>query len=279
MVAPSTSQRLGRFCPSLSTQRILAMLQPEAYLDDAGTHGGSVVAVLAGYVGPVSEWEQLETKWNAFLEREHLPFYHSVDSAHQREHFDGRTPEACNLLHREAVEMITARQLVAVGAGVRIEGFIKREEEMRLSAALAAPHVKFTPLPKGYFYQVYHFVLQYLGSYMKSQAPDEKLSVFCEDTPEVVGLTIQLHKWLVQRLESKYSPYFAGPPAFRPKEGYPQLQAADVLAYEMGLSLTRHFEEKERVSRKSWDALWEHAKKVTPGGDPFIWCQPWDDGL
>jgi len=253
------------------------MLVPEAYLDDSGTYGGSVVAVIAGYVGPASEWELLETRWNAFLDREDLDYYHSVDAAHQQKQFNGRTPQACNLLHREAVEMITERQLVPVGAAVRIAGFEKRYEVERRKAELAHPLIKLTPLPKAYFYQVYDWVMHYLGNYMKVQAPDEKLSVLCEDTPEVMGLTQQLHSWLLENYQEELSPYFAGPPAFRPKIGYPQVQAADVLAYEMGLSLTRHFGNSERRMRGSWQALNDHAVKVTPGGDPFIWCQPWDE--
>src|SRR4051812_11488992 len=95
----SRSTELGRLCPSSSRLRVLAML--EIYLDDAGTHDDAVTAVIAGYIGPASEWEQLETKWNALLGREDLKFYHSTDSAATFGLFAGRSHAACNALHKE----------------------------------------------------------------------------------------------------------------------------------------------------------------------------------
>src|SRR4051812_29426330 len=98
----SRSAELGRLCPSNSKLRVIAVL--ELYLDDAGSHDSAVAAALAGYIGPAAEWELLEGKWNAFLQREGLKFYHTVDCAQAVKAFAGRSHQQCNELHREAVE-------------------------------------------------------------------------------------------------------------------------------------------------------------------------------
>lgn len=279
MPAAPTSERarLTRLlCAHPSRRKVVIML--EAYLDDSGSHDDAAVAVLAGYVGPTSEWELLATDWITFLERQRLPFYHAVECAHATEHFAGRTHQACNLLHREVVEIITRRQLVAVGVGVRLEGFRRLYAEKTRQIALLHPTVHFEMVPKMQYQQLYHFALQYLGQYMKAHAPVEQVSIVCEETPGVMGLglTIEVHEHVLSSIESGLTPYFAGPPAFRPKVGFPQLQAADVFAYEMALDVGRHFEANRKHStRRAWQALWEHAATVT-GGQPMIWCQPWD---
>src|SRR5687767_1353828 len=96
-----------------------------AYFDDSGTHDdtgrleGSEVVAAAGYVGEPSEWESLESEWNAVLGRESLPFYHSVECAQQSEHFAGRSAPECNAIHRTFVEIITAHDILPIGRALK----------------------------------------------------------------------------------------------------------------------------------------------------------------
>jgi hypothetical protein len=236
----------------------------EAYFDDGSSHEDAAATVLAGYVGPASEWQLLATDWNALLKREKLPYYHSVDAAHGRKHFKGRTKEVRNALHREIVEMITRRDLVLVGAGVHLEGYRKRY------AALTPENMEAEP--KGpYFYCFYH-ALWYLSRYIRTKAA--KGTVVFEESPKVKGLTNIVWRYLnavgPEEMDIDLSS-FSGPPSFLPKLGFPQLQAADVLAYEMGLSLRRYFAHEPRPPRASWVALSNHAEKIT-GQGPMLWC-------
>jgi len=67
------------------------------------------------------------------------------------------------------------------------------------------------------------------------------------------AVALEMPEW--QRLRRR----FAGAPVLRPKEGHPQLQAADVLAYEMAVNLRRMFVPgTPQKRRRSWDALINH---------------------
>jgi hypothetical protein len=40
-----------------------------AYFDESGTHDGARVTGVSGFIGPVDEWDRLETEWASELER------------------------------------------------------------------------------------------------------------------------------------------------------------------------------------------------------------------
>jgi hypothetical protein len=50
------------------------------YIDESGTHGGSPVTIMAGYVGRLGRWKSFDPKWNRFLEQNEVrPFFHSKE--------------------------------------------------------------------------------------------------------------------------------------------------------------------------------------------------------
>src|SRR5271154_47753 len=42
-------------------------LMLKAYFDDAGTHGGSPLAVMGGLIGTIAQWDKLEDRWGKQL--------------------------------------------------------------------------------------------------------------------------------------------------------------------------------------------------------------------
>ena len=59
-----------------------------AYLDESGTHGGSPLTVMAGWVGRVERWRELDGKWGALLRRP-LPHRQPLTHIHGKELRDG----------------------------------------------------------------------------------------------------------------------------------------------------------------------------------------------
>lgn len=62
-----------------SKLRTIAVLNFTGYFDESGTHAGSRVIVVAGYVSPEREWRRLEIKWKKRLRREGAKYYHTTD--------------------------------------------------------------------------------------------------------------------------------------------------------------------------------------------------------
>jgi len=235
----------------------------EAYFDDGHSHDNASAVVLAGYVGTTAEWGLLADEWNDFLERAGIPYYHSVESAHARRHLEGRSTQACNALHREAVEIITRRELFLIGTGVEIAKY------RRIESRLWPTHTKSVPHPE--YHHCFHQALGYLSRFMRARAPAEKVSLTIEETPTGQRIALDSYDILATGVDPDLDmACFACPPGFRPKLACPQLQVADVIAYEMGLSLRRYFEPDGRPPRGSWSALWKHAERLT--GEPMLWC-------
>jgi hypothetical protein len=226
-----------------------------AYFDEGGTHNDSAVAVLCGYFGPASEWKALSEDWQALLARENLPYYHAVDSAHAAGHFKGKSLRECNRVHREVVEIITRRGLVGIGAGVRLAEFRHLYEQVRQETQLKA-------VQKPEYHFCFRQALTYLGQHTRKTFPNEQVSLIFEETSGVMGRVLDVFEGLSKDLTFS----FAGPPLFSPKMGNPQLQAADVLAYEMALDLRRNFQPtRTHASRGAWLALADHATKQASG--------------
>jgi hypothetical protein len=234
-----------------------------AYFDDSGTHDdtgtapGSEIVAAAGYVGTPEAWAPFESEWNALLKTHQLRFYHSVDCAHMCAQFEGWDSDRSSALHRAFVEVITRHAIVAVGFATQTASFKELydhtfKEQQRI--------------PKPGYYHALMNAWRLLGIYVNSSLLvdwpplDDQVSIVVEDSPKTQQWTMKAYAALmalpeVQRLRK----HFAGPPSFRSKEGNPQIQAADVLAYEMALNLRRAYAPAPVPKpRASWNALVQH---------------------
>lgn len=78
----------------------------ETYFDESGTHQGSKVLCLAGYVVESEAGKRLSDDWALMLERYGLPFFHMVDCVHGRPPFDGLTRKEQDEAERSAIRIM-----------------------------------------------------------------------------------------------------------------------------------------------------------------------------
>lgn len=263
-----TAQLAWLLFPRATPEKLLMFA---AYYDDSGTHDdtgretGSQVVVAAGYVGQPSEWQALEEEWNALLERESLKLYHAVDCVSRQHQFSGREHAECNRIHRAFIEVITARRIVAAGCALNTAPHNR-------GYRAAVPDHQAVAKP-GYFTCLFN-AWKALGAYMAAVAPNDQVSIVVEDSPKTRELTLATYDKVIELGDERgrsIGARFAGPPAFRSKEGFPQLQAADVLAYEMAVNLRRLFVSGQpNQPRRSWDALAAHAQLQSGGHSAML---------
>jgi hypothetical protein len=90
----------------------------EAYFDESGSHGGSPVLCVAGYVFEKEKCEQLDLEWRQVLKEFLIPYFHMVDCTHGKRpfaHLDLNERTACK---KEMISII--RKYMSFGTAVAV---------------------------------------------------------------------------------------------------------------------------------------------------------------
>lgn len=230
--SPRQPQRTGR-------ARIRAGCGPtvEAYLDDSGTHAGSQVSIVAGYMGMAEAWESLERRWSAVLDGGHVRFFHASAAAHFRRPFDGWTARRRDTLIRKLIDVINDTPIIGIG-----------------SALPAIEHRSFMPQEKlrrqvdAYTLNIYN-ALSILCEHAAAEHPGVPIGVTVERKPKSDGKVRaafealkRTNRWPLASL------------TIMEKAQRGALQCADLLAYETYLAA----QERGRPHRGSFVALFRN---------------------
>jgi hypothetical protein len=189
------------------------------YFDDSGTDAGSPVAVMAGYVAHVSDWNKFENNTKRLFQRESIPFFRAKFFDHRQKQFkDWSLPrqllfatEWCGYAKRHLMRGISSATIKADLADVK------------------AKHRRFPALsPQANCMQV---ALDALFSDTEIRAEIEKfgLSLIIEKSSDKVdgGIKTAIEQVVgVNDLEDKLNPV-----TFADKKKVRGLQFADYLAY------------------------------------------------
>lgn len=83
-----------------------AVMLAEVYIDESGSHAGSPVLCLAGYIFASGRANEFSQRWAKALDSYRLPFFHMVDCAHGAAPFDGLSPEQRIAVEKEMIALI-----------------------------------------------------------------------------------------------------------------------------------------------------------------------------
>jgi hypothetical protein len=103
---------------SLFLKRDDLVLMLTAYFDDSGTSPSNQVAVVAGYLGSVAQWERFNTRWAVLLRKYHVKALHRADLESFQKEFYGWTPERKTEFLKKAHAIIRACTYTAIGANL-----------------------------------------------------------------------------------------------------------------------------------------------------------------
>jgi hypothetical protein len=193
-----------------------------AYFDRSGQKGHHRCTVVAGWVTPVSKWNEFERGWHAVLERFGVPYLHMRELAHRIGPFSkwkDNEPERLEFL-KAAVDVIrgTLEYWTAVAIPHDVFAAVNKRYDL-------------TPVFKNEFVFAARECATYVGYYLTSRGPygSDDVDYVFDRGEEGVGAVVDL---------------FAGDdltiPSFKAsrdtpetgEKGLVQLQAADFLAYE-----------------------------------------------
>lgn len=123
----------------------LAMIR--AYLDESGTHKGSSLTVVAGWVGLSDAWKSFTKEWNGILKKSGTPYFHAKDPK-------------CEPLKGPLAHSIAKRKLLGVAWALAPSDF-KENTSDQFKTALGNPYstcaylctIMITRIAKRYSYE------------------------------------------------------------------------------------------------------------------------------
>jgi hypothetical protein len=194
------------------------------YFDDSGTHQDSEFAVVGGFLGSSAAWLAFETKWQAILKRNRLsaPFRMSQWS-NRAPPFHNWSEEKRRDLFNQLIGVIAAHSILAVGVALPTRMY---RELSAFSQAFTSPYGLATQLIFGGVKEI-----------IKEEQPDAvrrraKVAYVFEVGAFGSGGVKQTFDDLMN-IPPLAREYHLASLAFVGKHEFMQLQAADIVAYEL----------------------------------------------
>jgi hypothetical protein len=198
-----------------------AMIEAQAYFDESGSHDGSAILCVAGYIFRKSEAIKLGHEWRKVLRWKKLPYFHMVECAHGSGPFANLTMAERIVVQTKLIEAI--KKYAIQGLAITVN-----------PVEYATFHARL-PLVPDFYENPYAFC---------SQVVMGGVSVFIERNPYVRSMAYffeaghksayQAHEIMEGMLKlpnAKEQFRYAGH-AFVEKQKSPAIQAADLLAWQ-----------------------------------------------
>jgi hypothetical protein len=229
-----------------------------AFFDDTGTSPSQRIAAFAGYVAPMEEWTAFEGPWRDLLTEAKVPYFRAYDCVRCTGVFDGTPEEDCRRYYTQALNIITGRAIMGIGHAGR------RQDFKDYGGFNFGGGKWFTDDPFEFSVML---GLMVLAEQFIEKWPGQTMSLVCEDGKVTDNESISRAFYTLRdhpELEA-VAAVFDGPVVFRSKQHHYGLQAADVLAYELGLDLAARAggQRMDRTGayRPEFDRLSSHIEK------------------
>jgi Protein of unknown function (DUF3800) len=90
----------------------------ECYFDESGSHAGSPVLCVAGYLFERESCKALDLAWAQVLAQYKLPFFHMTACAHNQRPFDQLSRDECIESEKKMIELINNHALLGVAMAI-----------------------------------------------------------------------------------------------------------------------------------------------------------------
>jgi hypothetical protein len=217
----------------------------EAYFDESATHKGSPLMSLAGYLFEQRQSEIMADEWRAYLHSKGLPFLHMADCAPGNPPFDGLKSNERALIVSRMIGLIKQRTVQGIGVVLDLADFTRRFGDTCFF---------------GSAYTVcFHHVVRGVAMWAEKTNYQGEIAYFFEsghDSAKEANYLLNLGLRIpYMREQMRYAGH-----AFVEKKKSPQVQAADLLAWQ--LTKDAKNEREGRPRRKDFANLAEHHHNI-----------------
>lgn len=226
------------------------------YMDESGTHGGSEVVAVAGYLASYENWLRFESEWNQAMALYCVKDFHMSEfEGHFGEFADNNywTPTIRHRVIERACQICHEHSILGLGCVVSREQY---------ENALPS-HIQ-TDFRDPYFYCLYSCMYLLLNWRNDDRLTNIKPVNFLFDhKPGRFRLGSTMVTWqtfateLYQRVKGGLDDRgdVLGELTFGKRQEYPQIRAADILVYEIGRLHSQWLNASSRPLRKSMRVL------------------------
>jgi Protein of unknown function (DUF3800) len=225
-----------------ATKGLLVIFQVyNAYMDESGTHDGSPVVAVAGYIASFEQWIRLEDEWTKTLKTFGVATFHMTDFEARQGPFTRWPQERRERFLSRLINIIVDYTIVGFGCAVLREQY---ECCIPDDIKLALKHP---------YYYCLHSCLRTLLAFNDEIGPFPPGIKFLFDRkPGREGMATQMYYTLKDRVDLLG---ILGDMAFGNKQEHIPLQASDLLLYEVAKRCWHWYAEPERSIRKSLELL------------------------
>jgi hypothetical protein len=213
----------------------------ECYFDESGSHDGSPVLCVAGYVFEKSNCKALDLGWKAVLDRYRLPFFRMSACAHNQRPFDHLSRDECIEVEKAMISLVNEHALLGLAVAVNEQDYA---------------HLFEGENPGGSPYSFCCWqILAGIRNWINKTDFQGQISYFYEaghaSKPEANKLMHRIFSNRDLRAGYRYASH-----AFADKQQLRPLQAADMLAWQWGTQMKRWLKNDHQM-RADFRALLE----------------------
>lgn len=210
-----------------------------AYIDESGTHKGSPVTMMAGFMGTANKWVRFSREYSKLRKRYGFSIFHAKDLRSRAGEFRGWKPEKCMALANDFFYVIDDLSI----------GFAVALSDADYQAHYLAGE-KPKKLPQETLYGV---CFRATAAFLMDQAahrqrggpdaspPEHSVNFVLESGHKHAGDAVRIFDYLKTRLPPEQRTIMGGI-SFDTKENCPELHAADFLAYSTFMQERQSFE-------------------------------------
>ena len=212
----------------------------ECYFDESGSHDGSPVLCLAGYLFEQDQCKAFDLGWKRVLDRFELPYFRMSACAHNQKPFDRLSRDQCIEVEKAMIALINEYALLGLAVVVNQADFDRWFDG------------EANPAGSSYSFCCWQ-ILAGVRSWINGTGFEGKIAYFYESGHHSQSEANALMKRIFDnpglRAGYRYSSH-----AFADKQALRPLQAADILAWQWGTQLKRWIRNDRRM-RADFQAL------------------------
>lgn len=198
-----------------------AVILTEAYFDESGSHGGSSILCVAGYIFRKSAAIKLGHEWRKVLRWKKLPYFHMVDCAHGNGPFANLTKDERIAVETKMIDII--KRYAVQGISVTVDPVEYASFPGKL------------PTKLGLYDNAYAFcaqaILAGVSEFIERNPRIGRMHYFFEAGHESRPQADEIMRAMFAVPKHKQDFRYAGH-SFVEKPDAPQIQAADLLAWQ-----------------------------------------------